>query len=367
MVGTDWYVDFAQLWVEEQQLLAELAALVPADGTIVEIGTAQGGSAYIFHRTTVHKEVNIYSYDIAPLPEAYEHLKNTSVTIIAKPSTEGALTWMQTVGQPIDLLFIDGSHTLQHLFEDFNSWVSFLKPGGRVVFHDYDPVERGGLAHLGVRVCLDAILRCQLLNQPIHQYRMLHGTIEHPGEIQLDETACYQSFGDLGRQIVRIRDSDYTGWAIVDSGSFAKLLRYCLKIDHTAVPILPEQATDPNRKYLVSARPLVAAIDLLRGRGIPEDSIVAIDSLQACYLLARAIETNRDHLLTLTSSSSEFMRWEEILFMFEHAFGASQFPDRVPDACVESDLTQLSQVVAREQVRLAILSNILKTFVDWTP
>ncbi len=56
-----------------------------------------------------------------------------------------------------------------------------------------------------------------------------------------------------------------------------------------------------------------------------------------------------------------------MLTMFEHAFGASQFPDSVSGPCMGSALTQLSQMVAREQVRLAILSNVLKTFVDWAP
>lgn len=361
------YVDFAQLWVEEQQLLAELAALVPDNGTIVEIGTAQGGSALIFNWAASQRGVRIYSFDRAPSPQAYTHLKNTSVTIIAKPSTQGALTWMQTVGKPIDLLFIDGSHTLQDVFEDFNSWVQFLNPGGRIIFHDYDSVERGGLAHLGVRVCLDTILRRQFLDQPLHQYRMLSGTITQPDGIRLDEEACYQTFADLAQQIVTIRNADYTGWTVVDDGQFVRLAMGCLKLDGTPVPIPPNQVTDPNGKYLVSARPLVPALERLRRLSIPDDSVVPITSLHACYFIAHALETNRDYLLTLTSSRNDFLRWEEILFMFNQAFGALRFPDEVPSPSNGADVTHLSHVVAGEQVRLAILSNLVKTFVDWTP
>jgi len=360
------YVDFAQLWSEEQQLLAEIAVSVPENGTIVEIGTGEGGSAFILHRATCRKGVKIYSFDMAPSPEAYEQVRNTSVTIVAKSSVEGALTWMQTVGKPVDLLFIDGSHALQYVFEDFNCWVPFLRPGGIVAFHDYDLPERGGLVHLGVRICLDTILRCRFLDRPVRQHRILHGTISQPDRIRLDEKACYRTFVDLGYEIVSVRDSDYSGWAIVDSGQFAKLLRGCIKLDPTAMAISPGEASDRNKKYLVLARPLATAVDLLRGRGIPKDSIVPIDSLQACYIIARALETNRDHLLTLTSSRSNFLHWEEILFMFEHAFGKSCFPDSVSDHAVGSDVTRLSHTVAQEQVRLAILSNILKTFVDWT-
>ena len=362
----DWEVDFSQLWIEEQRLLAEIASLVPDNGTIVEIGTAQGGSAFIFHIAAGFRGVKIYSFDIAPSVEAYEHLKETSVTILAKSSKEGAFTWMQTIGRPIDLLFIDGSHALQHVFEDFNSWVPFLKPGGKIIFHDYDPVERGGLVHLGVRIVLDTILRCGLLDEPVHHYRMLVGTVTQPEVIQLDENDCYQTFVDLGRQIVHIRDSNYSGWTIVDNGQFAKLAGGCLKIHGTVGPISPDEASDPNGKYLVFARPLPTVLHTMQERGIPSESILPVDNLQACYIVAHALERNREHLLTLTSSRKEFFRWEEVLFMFEHAFGTSQFPDKVIRSA-KSDVGQLSRLVAREQVRLIILSHLLKTFVDWTP
>lgn len=359
-------VDFAQLWVEEQRLLAEIAALVPQNGTIVEIGTGEGGSALIFHTACGHKGVDIYSFDAAPSDEAYEHLKNTSVRIVPKSSKEGADTWMQTVGKAIDFLFIDGNHAVLHVFEDFNSWVPFLKPGGKIIFHDYDPVERGGLVHLGVRICVDAILLSGFLNEVVHQYRMLFGTIVHPSQVRLGEKACYKAFADLGREIVRIRDADYRGWTIIDDGQFAKLLLGS-QDGHRAVPISPDKASDPNKKYVVSARPLATALDILRERGIPRDSIVAIDSLSACYIVAHALKTNREYLLTLTSSRKEFFRWEEILFMFEHAFGASQFPDKVPDPSVGSEVAELSRMVAREQVRLTVLSHLLKTFISWSP
>ena len=358
------HVDFAQLWIEEKQLLAENASLVPDNGTIVEIGTAQGGSAFIFSKATGHKGVKIHSFDIAPSEEAYEHLKNTNVTIVAKSSKEGALTWMQTVGKPIDLLFIDGSHALQHMFEDFNSWVSFLKPGGRIIFHDYDSVERGGLVHLGVRICLDTVLRCGFLDESVHQDRMLVGTIHNPDGIRLDEKACYQTFVDLGRQVTRICDLDYSEWTIVDNGEFAKLLRGGLKMDGMAAPILPDEASDPNKKYLVCVRPLATALDLLRERGIPRDSIIAIDNLQVCYIVAHTLKRNREYLLGLASSRKEFFRWEETLFMFEHAFGHWLFPDKVPGPSVESDIAQLSRMVAREQVRLTILSHLVESLLE---
>jgi predicted O-methyltransferase YrrM len=81
-------IDFSQLWPSEQRTLFERASLVPDEGVIVDIGTAQGGSPYIFHAAAGHRRVRIYSFDIAPSADAYEHLKGTSVSVIAKPSIE---------------------------------------------------------------------------------------------------------------------------------------------------------------------------------------------------------------------------------------------------------------------------------------
>lgn len=359
--------EYTQLWIEERQILAERAALVPDNGTIVEIGTAQGGSALFLHATAADRGVKIYSFDIAPSAEAYENLKHTSVAIVATPSMEGAYAWHATVQRPIDLLFIDGSHALQHVFEDFNAWCPLLRPGGEIVFHDYDSIERGGLVHLGVRIVLDTVLRSGFVERPVHQCRMLYGTINRPSEMRLHAKDCYQTFAGLARKIVRVRDVDYGGWTLVGDKRFAELLRGCFRVDGTAEPISPEAVRAAAGRYVVFARPLAEALNLIQVRGVGADAVVALDTLQACYFLAHALTHNRDRLLTLTSSRKEFFRWEEMLFMFEHAFGPSLFPDQIGELAVDSTIARLSQVVAHEQIRLVILAQLLKTFVDWTP
>ena len=40
-------INYSQLWMEEEELLRRTAAALPAEATVVEIGTAQGGSARI--------------------------------------------------------------------------------------------------------------------------------------------------------------------------------------------------------------------------------------------------------------------------------------------------------------------------------
>jgi hypothetical protein len=340
--------------------------MVPRRGVIVEIGTAQGGSSFIFHAAAGHRGVRIYSFDIAPSAEAYEHLKHTNVSIVAKPSTEGASLWTEMVGDPIDLLFIDGSHALQHVFEDFVSWAPFLKPGGEVVFHDYDSGERGGIVHFGVYVFLKTILRLGVLERPLHQDRLLYGTLNSPSKLKLLPKDCLETLIDLGQSLVHLRNADYNGWMIVGEERFGQLLRGCLKMDHTIV-YNPNQVTPLRQNLLVFARPLAPALATLREKDIPKGTVVTIDNLQACYLVAHGLERNRNYFLNLTSSRKELFRWEEQLFMLEHALRQSYFPERMQDYPESPDIISLSRLVAAEQVRLTFLSRILETFVDWRP
>lgn len=39
-------------------------------------------------------------------------------------------------GKPIDLLHIDGDHSFEAVKADFENWVQWIRPGGRVMFHD---------------------------------------------------------------------------------------------------------------------------------------------------------------------------------------------------------------------------------------
>ncbi len=46
---------------------------------------------------------------------------------------------------PLGLVFIDGGHSFQDVFTDYNSWIRHVMPGGYLVFHDiYKNPEDGG-------------------------------------------------------------------------------------------------------------------------------------------------------------------------------------------------------------------------------
>jgi hypothetical protein len=67
-------------------------------------------------------------------------LEDTVIPIVATSATV-ARNW----STPLSLVFIDGGHTYEAVFADYNGWVSHIMPGGFLVIHDIfsDPAEGG--------------------------------------------------------------------------------------------------------------------------------------------------------------------------------------------------------------------------------
>lgn len=365
-MADDSYIPFTQLWKGEQAVLRQIAAAVPPSGVIVEIGTAEGGTALLMHRAAAQRGVSVYTVDLALSPRAREHLRDTDVTMIVQPSAEAARGWERTVARPIDLLFIDGSHQLQDVADDFNLWVPHLRPGGVVVFHDYDPVERGGIVHLAVRLCVDAVLEAGFLNDPVQKYKLLYGAVERPASAAVTARQCYDRLADLTRRVALVRAITEEGAALVADDRFAFLLRGCLPRGDVLDAISPAEAVDPQRRYLVCGHPSGLPIDVLRAQGIPGTNVIVIDSVIACYLLADALRSTFPYLCAHTASLNELLFWAETLAMYEHGCGDAHFPHDLA-AAASMGLPELSRLVAREQTRLTILARILRTFVDWVP
>jgi len=69
-------------------------------------------------------------------------LEDTVVPIVAR--SEVVARFWRT---PLGLIFIDGSHTIEASFIDYNGWVSHLLPGGYLLIHDiFFEANQGGQA-----------------------------------------------------------------------------------------------------------------------------------------------------------------------------------------------------------------------------
>jgi len=144
-----------QVHSEIKALCQALQELRPA--TIVEIGTARGGSLYLFARMAA-ADARLISVDLpfGRFGGGYPAWRKRLYQAFAGPSQSLALlradshdagTVKQVTGlckgQPVDFLFIDGDHSYSGVQADFEAYSPLVRPGGLIGFHDIVPgVER---------------------------------------------------------------------------------------------------------------------------------------------------------------------------------------------------------------------------------
>ena len=147
-----------QVEVEIIGLLEMLSEKQPA--TVVEIGTANGGTLFTFCRAA-SKHAKIISIDLpgGDFGGGYPVWKSQLFESFAGPNQELQL-WRcnsharntlerleaELGGRKIDFLFIDGDHTYEGARGDFESYSRLVAPGGLIGFHDIKrhPNGRGG-------------------------------------------------------------------------------------------------------------------------------------------------------------------------------------------------------------------------------
>ena len=56
--------------------------------------------------------------------------------VLLDDTFKGALDSMPGDPEEIDVLLIDGGHSIENVTEDFNLWSPFVRSGGCVLFHD---------------------------------------------------------------------------------------------------------------------------------------------------------------------------------------------------------------------------------------
>jgi hypothetical protein len=308
----------AQLWKEEPERLCNYASLVPHNGTIVEIGTADGGSAKLLFKATKDKNIKIYTIDVSPTRKAFELLRDTGVIIVKNESSNYSKIWKNEIKRKIDFLFIDGDHSFESVYADFYSWLPHLNSQAIIVFHDYDPPHRGGIAHLGIQIFLETLLANEILIDTSHDFRFLFGRINDENNVTLTIGNYFELFLKLGKGIESLKE---------------KIFRHSLE----------------------------ESLDMVKNRAF------GMTSLQACYCLEPMIHRNLEFLIESTPYKQKVRQWVEMLAMFQHANGPFLFPEKRHLMSVPANPHDLSKLIALEHVKANILKNVLKTIVLWEP
>lgn len=129
---------------QEARRLAWLGAQVPAGGTLVECGSFWGRSgAYLLsgalsapgdHALTMLVCIDRWKND-ADYDKFRQNMGDLKILPWVKPIR--SISWEADFAEPIDLLFLDSTHTYAVLEREWAKFFTLVRPGGIVVFHDY--------------------------------------------------------------------------------------------------------------------------------------------------------------------------------------------------------------------------------------
>ena len=113
----------------------------------VEIGCYAGGSACLMLQ---RPNTNVISIDLGhPISpdivkrnvSKFNKLGNSYTYLQGNSQTTEMVNRLTDVVDNIDILFIDGDHSYQGVMNDFSLYHNLVKPGGYVIFDDYNDYE----------------------------------------------------------------------------------------------------------------------------------------------------------------------------------------------------------------------------------
>jgi MMP 1-O-methyltransferase len=125
---------------EEGEALYELARACTGKGVIVEIGSWKGKSTVCLGLgSQAGAAVPVYAID----PHAdyrfgdfKTNIERAGIAELVRPVPSLSQAAADGFDEPIELLFVDGSHEYDLVLEDFERWVPKVVDGGWVAFHD---------------------------------------------------------------------------------------------------------------------------------------------------------------------------------------------------------------------------------------
>ena len=149
--------------VQREFEIAALAELVQASRpkVIVEIGTAKGGTLFIWSRTNPDAEL-IVSLDLPEelggyratrrkLYREFVHDRKPGVMRLLQRDSHAPSTLEELKGilggRPIDFLYIDADHSYEGVRKDYEMYGPLVRRGGLIAFHDIETRERDAGVH----------------------------------------------------------------------------------------------------------------------------------------------------------------------------------------------------------------------------
>jgi len=147
--GEGWYrnIGAMQVDIEFEQLIDWAGRQSPA--RVMEIGTASGATLLAWCRIATKTVISVdlpggihgggYPHQRQPLYKLFTAGRDVRLHLLQKNSqVSETRNEVENIlaGEKLDILYIDGDHTLRGVTADFDLWHSLVRPGGFIVFHD---------------------------------------------------------------------------------------------------------------------------------------------------------------------------------------------------------------------------------------
>jgi cephalosporin hydroxylase len=129
---------------EIKKLLLILDKVKPK--VILEIGTARGGTLFLFSNIA-HEEAILISVDLYQTIEKrilFRYIKKEKQKIFLIQGDSHSIETLRKIeeilkGRKVDFLFIDGDHSYEGVKKDFEMYSPLVRKGGIIAFHDIIP------------------------------------------------------------------------------------------------------------------------------------------------------------------------------------------------------------------------------------
>lgn len=131
------------------QVIEEWASLVPENGVVVEVGSHLGRSSYCWAKS-IPETATLYCIDTWDDskkqfdPKINEDMVNRYEIFLENTKTckniipiKGKAPNINYPGNPIDIFYIDASHTNPEDLKIIMHFIKFLKPNAKICGHDY--------------------------------------------------------------------------------------------------------------------------------------------------------------------------------------------------------------------------------------
>jgi predicted O-methyltransferase YrrM len=133
-----------QIKEEIENLLLILDKIKPK--VILEIGTARGGTLFLFSNIA-HEEATLISVDLYQTIEAkalFKYIKKEKQKIFLIQGDSHNIETLKKIKEilkdnKVDFLFIDGDHSYEGVKKDFEMYSPLVRKGGIIAFHDIIP------------------------------------------------------------------------------------------------------------------------------------------------------------------------------------------------------------------------------------